>query len=201
MLYFAYMRRKKLLFAGVVLAAVIAGAAMFAAQKTTVFAPKTKEITSYGDGTWFYECSKPIKARLVDSRSRAPESSYYLPVDQDEARLFCHSAGAIEYKGKLKVLQKPEVLALVKKYPYKDVTIKALEFKYIQDKQYVHRLLPAYSDQEIGCIIVLDTPGEDKVYLENEELNTFRELDYQTFARNLEQVSQADRQTFYDNLK
>lgn len=161
-----------------------------------------KQITSYHDGTYQYACSKPIKAKLgttVDGD--VPGAKAYIPVDQDEARLFCHSAGVIEYKGKIKVLQKPEVLALIAKYPYNDVTIKALEFRYIKDKEYVHRLLPAYKDREIGCIIVLYTPGEDKVYLEDEKLDTFEEMNYQTFANQLEQVSPADRQLFYDNLK
>lgn len=151
-------------------------------------------------GTGGYACSKPIKlvSNLVD------EDGVYVnhkPVDEAEAKLYCHMTSAEEYKGKLKVLQKPEVLELIGKYQYKDVSIKALEFKYIQDKDFVHRLLPAYKEVEIGCIILLDTPDEDKIYLEDEDLETFEELDYQTFKLNLEQISAADRQLFYDNLK
>ncbi len=160
-----------------------------------------KEGSSYEwAGTGGYECSRPI--RLVsDTTDRKGAAVNFRPVDEAEAKLFCHMTYAEEYKGKLKVLQKPEVLALIGKYQYKDVSIKALEFKYIQDKEFVHRLLPMHQDKEIGCIIVLETPGEDKVYLEDEALETFAELDYQIFARQLEQVSQADRKLFYDNLR
>ena len=125
----------------------------------------------------------------------------YQPVNKDEASLFCRMTSAIEYKGILKVLQKPEALNLISKYKYQDVNIKALEFKYIKDADFVHRLLPAFKDRKIGCIIVLDTPGVDKVYLEDESLDTFEELDYQTFANYLEQATPADREMFHSNLR
>ena len=154
----------------------------------------------YIPGTGGYECSRPIKL-VSNTVNKKGEHVEFNPVDASEADLFCHMTSAEEYKGKIKVLQKSEVLSLISKYAYKDVFIKALEFKYITDKEFVQRLLPAYRDRVIGCIIVLNTPGEDKVYLEDEKLDTFEELDYKTFARFLETVGPADRQLFYDNLK
>lgn len=162
--------------------------------------PSYIELDKYNiEGTGGYECSKSIQ--LV-SNTLNLEGQYvdYKPLNIDEANLFCHMTYVIEYKGKIKVLQKPEVIKLIEQYPYKDVSIKALEFKYIQDKEFVHRLLPMYANKEIGCIIVLDTPGEDKVYLEDEDLETFEEFDYQTFANLLKQVSSDDRSLFYNNL-
>ncbi|GAC1391610.1 MAG: hypothetical protein NVSMB46_04740 [Candidatus Saccharimonadales bacterium] len=163
--------------------------------------PKYQELEGYYlEGTGFYSCSKKIKL-VSNTKNQKGEYIHYLPVNESEANLFCHLTTAEEFKGKIKVLQKDEVLKLISKYQYKDVSIKALEFKYIKDKEYVHRLLPQYIDREIGCIIVLQTPGESKVYIEDEQLNTFTELDYQVFTHNLEQVSLPDRQLFYDNLK
>lgn len=154
----------------------------------------------YINGTGSYACSRPIKlvSNTVDLEGEAVD---FNPVDESEAKLFCHMTSAEEYKGKIKVLQKPEVIKLIAQYRYKDVSIKALEFKYIQDKEYVHRLLPDYQDKKIGCIILLVTPGGDKVYLEDENLNTFDELDYQTFVHYLDRVNPADKKLFYDNLK
>jgi hypothetical protein len=101
----------------------------------------------------------------------------------------------------LTVLQKPEVLDLISKYQYKDVSIKALEFKYIQDKEFVHRLLPQYKDREIGCIIILETPNEKMVFLEDEKLATFEQMDYKLFDKQLDQISPADKQIFLENLQ
>ena len=154
----------------------------------------------YLGGTGGYACSRPIKL-VSNSVNLKGEAVDFNPVDESEAKLFCHMTSAEEYKGKIKVLQMPEVIKLIAQYRYKDVSIKALEFKYIQDKEYVHRLLPDYQDKKIGCIILLITPGGDKVYLEDENLNTFDELDYQTFAHYLDRVSPADKKLFYDNLK
>jgi len=216
------MKQKKLLFIGIASIILVAGVVFLVTQNRRdnsdyfcypspmkcknptlrhVEQPKYKEASSYSvAGTGGYECSRSIKL-VSNTTDKDGDYVAFNPVDESEAMLFCHMTYAEEYKGKIKVLQKPEVLNLIGKYQYKDVSIKALEFKYIQDKDFVHRLLPAYKDKEIGCIILLDTPGEDKVYLEDEELETFEELDYHTFAQYLEQVSPADRQLFYDNLK
>ena len=163
--------------------------------------PRYKEDTNYFvSDTGEFRCSKPIKlvSYTLDKEGTATKFS---PVDPDEAKLFCHLTFAIEYKGKIKILQRPDVLALVSKYQYKDVSIKALEFQYIQDKDFVDRLLPTYKNREIGCIIVLETPNEKKVYLEDEKLETFEELDFQKFQQYLDLASEADRQLLITNLK
>ena len=217
------MKRKKLLFFGAIAVLIVAGLGVWALShqnsssngyfcapapgeckdpdRKHISNSQFKEASSYYiSGTGGYECSRPIKlvSNTVDKQGEALD---FNPVDESEAKLFCHMTSAEEYKGKIKVLQKPEVIKLIAQYRYKDVSIKALEFKYIQDKEYVHRLLPDYKDKEIGCIILLITPGVDKVYLEDENLNTFDELDYQTFAHYLDRVSPADKKLFYDNLK
>lgn len=147
-----------------------------------------------------YQCSRPVKL-VSNTVNNDGDYVNYQPVDKNESRVLCHATSVIEFKGKLKVLQKPKVVQLIAKYHYIGVSVKAVEFKYIKDKDFVHRLLPTYADREIGCIIVLETPHEKLVYLEDEQLNTFEALDYQTFEQYLNAVSPADRQTFLDNLK
>ncbi len=162
--------------------------------------PKYELMSGYSDGSRGYQCSKPIKM-VSNTITKIQEYTNFRPVDPEEARVFCHATSVIEYKGKLTVLQRPEVLELISKYEYKDINIKALEFKYIEDKNFINRILPAFMNKEIGCIIIVETPNEKKVYLEDEELETFEEIDYKVFESNFAEVSVADRQLFLDNLK
>ena len=158
-----------------------------------------KYATSYGDGSGGYVCSRPIKlvSNTIDIKGNSV--SFY-PVDAAEAKLFCHMTYVIEYKGKIKILQRPEVLDLIGKYEYKDVSIKALEFDLIQDKDFVNRLLPKYRGREIGCIIILETPNEKLVYLEDENLETFERLNYELFEKSLKALNNADRELFLSSL-
>ncbi len=162
--------------------------------------PNFKEQSGYSTDAGGFACSKPI--RMVSyTLNKKNEYVHFLPVDPEEARVFCHMTFAIEYKGKITVLQKPEVLSLISKYQYKDVSIKALEFTLIKNEGFVDRLLPQYKDREIGCIIILDTPNEKMVFLEDEDLETFEQMDYKLFDKQLDQVSPADKQLFLENLR
>ena len=165
----------------------------------------SKYVTEYSTGDAGYACSKPIKVqgqrKLVQQQRGSNWETLYLPVDPDEAKLFCHGTWIEEYKGKLTVLQKLEVLDIIRKYPYKDVSIKALEFALIKNEGFVDRLLPQYKDREIGCIIILETPNEKMVFLEDENLETFEQMDYKLVHKQLDQVSPADKQLFLENLR
>ncbi len=211
--------KKWLLVASVIVIVVVAGAAglaYFYNQKNSL-APSSinpasglgqiKEVSGYNDGNFLYSCSKKIKAKKVEvagpSVTGDVSKKYYgyEPIDKDEARLLCHSTGVIENKGKIKVLQRQDVAQLIDRYGYKDLSIKALEFKYIKDPEFVHRLLPSYKAQQIGCIIILFTPGDDVVFLENEKLNVFEKVEYKKFQQDIDHASAADKKTFYDNLQ
>lgn len=167
--------------------------------------PEFKEVTEYSVGGGGYACSRSIKAqrqrKLVQHMMGSNWETLYLPVNPDEAKLFCHMTWIEEYKGKITVLQKPEILALISKYQYKDVSIKALKFELIKSEGFVDRLLPQYKDREIGCIIILETPNEKMVFLEDENLKTFEQMDYKLFDQQLDSVSLADRQLFLENLR
>src|SRR2546423_1841369 len=118
----------------IILVAVGAVAAYRLAKGETVpliqSQPKFKYVNGYNDGNYLYSCSKPIKASLRSIPGPSPGGyQSYIPVNPDEAKLFCQSNGVIENEGKIKVLQQPGVLKLIDQYRYKDVSIKALEFK------------------------------------------------------------------------
>jgi hypothetical protein len=175
-----------------------------------------KEVTGYSDGPFTYTCSRPIKARLEQHFGAAgqPESRF-VPIDPAEANLFCFRNStpenpAIENEGKIKILQRSEVLEMIRPYAYQDVSVKALEFGKVRGftsdtafAQWFARYLERGDGRkrEIGCIIVVETPGPKKVYLEDEKLEVFEELDYAVFEHYLERVNPADRKLFLDNLR
>ncbi|MBI3380116.1 hypothetical protein HY029_05155 [Candidatus Gottesmanbacteria bacterium] len=200
------MNKKLLLIIGTLL--VVFAVYFFLDKYTNIFLFGRKgtveELRSFGNT----DCSRPIKVIVRPNPNYNPirtlpfpsEKYIYEPVNPAEAALFCKSHLFIESEGILKVLQRPEVLQLISKYQYKEVSVVALKFELIKDKDFVNRLLPAYKGREIGCIIIVETPGEKKVYLEDEKLQTFEELDYVTFSKYLNNVSPADKQLFTENL-
>ena len=156
----------------------------------------------------FFTCSKPIQAKVTRTiyptgMTVSPNVPSIEPLDSAQTKMYCKltSEGLpLENEGKITVLQRLDVQRLISEYNYKDVHLKALKFDYIEDKGFLYRLLPIYKGRDIGCIIVLETPGFSKVYIEDEKLQTFEELDYNTFSNYLSQASSSDRQLFLDNL-
>lgn len=170
-----------------------------------------KEVTGYSDGTFFYSCARPIKAKLqsIPVPVGAPPQESYVPVDPAEAKLYCYSTAAIENEGKIKILQRSEVLEMIHPYDYADVSVKALEFQRVKGftsdtvfAEWFARYLERGDgrQREIGCIIVVETPDPKKVYLEDEKLEVFEELDYAVFEHYLRSVNATDRKLFLDNL-
>jgi peptidoglycan hydrolase-like protein with peptidoglycan-binding domain len=163
-----------------------------------------------GKAGWI-ACSPPVQANVTRTIYPGGVEAYPVgaggpaiePIDQAQVKANCvlQSEGLpLENDGKITVLQKPEVQALIAKYNDTNIHLRALKFDYIQDKGFMERLLPIYKGRDIGCIIVLETPGESKVYVEDEKLQTFEELDYAAFQNYLNQASPADKQLFLDNL-
>lgn len=105
----------------------------------------------------------------------------------------------IEDAGKVKVAQREEVKSLVKQYGRKGVIIKALEFEDVNDKNFLKRLL-GDNYIELGCIIYVEYPGGQYVYLENEELEVINRLEGYQFDSWLLSASKEDREKFYSNL-
>lgn len=109
------------------------------------------------------------------------------------------SCAVIEDKGKVIVANRPEVKQLVRTYGRKGVIIKALEFADIKDKDFLKRLLGDHYS-ELGCIIYVSYPGGQQVYLENEKLAVFEQLDSRVFTQWLHSASEQDIERFNNNL-
>ncbi len=106
----------------------------------------------------------------------------------------------IEDEGKVKVAQREEIKALVRQYGRKGVIIRALEFEDVNDKDFLKRLLgPNYI--ELGCIIYVEYPGGQYVYLEDEELEVINRLKGSQFDDWMASASKEDRKKFYSNLQ
>lgn len=194
----------------IIVALLVVGGVFFLSEYTTIFLPREalEETSSYSNENGRFQCSRSINVTVRPNPNYNPFNSgpipqskeYGYPVDPDEAFLFCRSYLFTESEGILKILQRPEVLELISRYQYNEVSVKALKFELIKDEDFVNRLLPDYRDKEIGCIIIVETPGEKKVYLEDEKLQAFEELDYAVFNKYLNSVSASDRQLFLENL-
>lgn len=105
----------------------------------------------------------------------------------------------IEDAGKVKVAQRDEVKSLVRQYGRKGVIIRALEFEDVNDKDFLKRLL-GDNYVELGCIIYVEYPSGQYVYLEDEKLDVISRLDGSQFEQWLQSASKEDREKFYSNL-
>ena len=139
---------------------------------------------SYTDYPSEYPYSCNINGEYKDLKEN-PGQSYSCPVTEDE--------------GKVKVANRVEVKNLVRQYGRKGVTIQALEFKDIQDKEFLKRLL-CNNYTELGCIILVSYPGGQNVYLENDELEVINKLDGTIFAQWLRSATPEDFEKFYSNV-
>lgn len=108
----------------------------------------------------------------------------------------CH---VTEDEGKVRVAQRPEVMQLVQQYGRKGVIIRALEFKDIQDKAFLQRLL-GNNYVELGCIIEVAYPGGRYVYLENDKLDVIQRLNGAQFDDWLRTAPASDVQKYYAHL-
>ncbi len=107
--------------------------------------------------------------------------------------------GVKEDEGKVKVAQRQEVKDLVRQYGRKGVVIRALEFKDVNDQEFMKRLLGA-NYVEVGCIIYVTYPGGQYVYLEDDRLNVINRLDGSQFNNWLQSASKEDREKFFSHL-
>jgi len=76
----------------------------------------------------------------------------------------------IEEEGKIKVLQTPEVQALVQKYGRQHVHIGALDIDLIRHTAFIEKIYPSLAENT-GCIIIAHAGNEGYVYREDKNLN------------------------------
>jgi len=168
------------------------------------FPQGTKYVTSYDGQTagTIYQCAHPIEVSVWGAMWPRNSGVIETPVNQNEADQFCKKTIYLrtEEEGEETVMARPEVAKILAEYPHKEVTVSALKFELIKDPNFMGRLLPAYKGRDIGCIIIVASPEGKSVYLEDEGLQTFEEMDYVAFDNYLAAVSAVDKQTFLENL-
>lgn len=74
----------------IVIVIAVAGAVAWALSTRHQY----KDVISYSDGSYFYQCSKPVKAKLQKSVNAGNGGSgSYIPVNQTDAMKYCSQAG------------------------------------------------------------------------------------------------------------
>ena len=126
---------------------------------------KTYLRSGYGDGNFLYSCAKEIE--VVYRGSSLGPGAVYTAVNQEEADKYCRSNAAIEYRAVIDILKREDVSSAIAKYDTTQASVKALGHKYIHDKNYLKRILPAFSDIKIDCIIVVHSPEGTRFFIED----------------------------------
>ena len=118
-----------------------------------------------------YECSQPIEGEWQQGRDGS-----FQPKDQEEFQKFCRvtsdednetNGGAIiEYRAVIDILQKDHVREIIDRYDSTEAWVRALSHDYIQDKEYLSRILPSFNSEHIDCIIVVHSPEDTLFFVE-----------------------------------
>lgn len=160
---------------------------------------------SFGDGTFFYSCSKEIEVTYQGSSFGS--GSVYKPVDQEEFRKYCRSDLVIEYRAVIDILKRSDVSSVIATYDTTQAWVRALSHEYIHDKDYLKRILPAYSDLKIDCIVVVHSPEETRFFIEDGEKHEshddhhYREVPATEFLDSLNNAPDSDVNNFWLGLR
>lgn len=160
--------------------------------------------SSFGDGNFIYSCSKEIE--VVYRGSSLGPGAVYSPLDQQEFNKYCRSDAAIEYVSVIDILKREDVSSAIKKYDTSQAWVRALGHEYIDDKEYIKRILPAYSDTKIDCIIVVHSPEGTRFFIENGEKHHthadhhYMEPSSEDFLESLNSSSDEDINNFWLGL-
>ncbi|MBX4191252.1 MAG: hypothetical protein KW804_00425 [Candidatus Doudnabacteria bacterium] len=152
-----------------------------------------------------YECSKKIDGRWVEAYVGNPGSPgyYFQPTNQEDLQKYCRTTSIIEYRAVLDILRKEDVGRTIEKYSTAEAWVRALGHKYIHDKDYLNRILPAYSSMKIDCIIVVHTPESTRFFIENGEKHDshndhqYLEVSATEFLSSLNNASDEDVNNFW----
>lgn len=117
----------------------------------------------------FYNCSIEISGVWTDANvgfGNNP-SYYFVPARKEDLDKYCRVSSVIEYRAVIDILKRDDVSSVISRYPTTRAWIKALSHKYIEDKAFLQRILPAYSHLNIDCIIVVHSPEGTRFFVEN----------------------------------
>ena len=156
----------------------------------------------------FYECSKEIPGEWTEARVgvQGENGYYFIPENQSDLEKYCRVNAVIEYRAVLDILKKEDVQKTIEKYDTTQAWVRALGHMYINDKAYLNRILPAYKDIKIDCIIVVHSPEGTRFFIENGEKHTshddhqYLEVDATEFLTSLNKAPDADVTNFWLSL-
>jgi hypothetical protein len=144
-------------------AAALAGVLVFQATRSHV---EQRSTFTYGSGT--FECSKPIAGTWTKNPNPndLEFADWFVPVRLSDLQKFCRTTSSIEYHAVVDVLARPDVAAVIGRYPTEVASVRALAAKYITDPALLHRILPEYRNVKIYCVIVVQSPEGNRFFLE-----------------------------------
>jgi len=107
----------------------------------------------------------------------------------------------IEDEGKKKVVERPEIQALIEKYGKNNIHVKAVDIDLVQDIEFIQQIHPSFQE-ETGCVIVVHTgsTNEGFVYQEDKDLNVIYMLLLSEFIEQTKNVDYETMSTFYLSL-
>ncbi len=155
-----------------------------------------------------YACSKPIEGEWTEARIgiEGEPGYYFVPKSETELNKFCRTTYAIEYRAVIDILKRDDVSSVIAKYDTSEAWVRALGHTYIHDTAYLDRILPAYSDVKIDCIIVVHSPEGSRFFIEDGEVHAshsdhhYREVPSDEFLASLNNAPDEDVNNFWLGL-
>ena len=107
----------------------------------------------------------------------------------------------IEDEGKKKVVERPEVQALIEKHGKNNIHIKAVDIDLVKEIEFIQQIHPNFK-QETGCVIVVHAGSKDEgfVYQEDKDLNIVYSLPLSEFVEQTKNVDYELMSAFYLSL-
>lgn len=113
-----------------------------------------------------------------------------------------YCAVIIEYHAAIEVYEMPGIKAEIDTYSTDEAWVSPLNYAYVEDKDFINRILPLYTDINIHCIIRVHLPNGDRFFLEDGDVeHHFIEVSEQDFLTSLNQASKDDVETFWSNFR
>ncbi len=206
--------KKKLVFIAIVLLIATFAGLVFWIQsneegyyRSTDKAGKKYLKDSFHDGSDLWYCSKKIEVVYKSGSPETPETVVvYSPVNQEEFVKYCRTKTVLEYRAVIDILKRKDVSSTIAKYDTTKAWVKALGHTYINDKDYLKRILPAYSSMKIDCVIVVHSPEGTRFFIENGEKHEshddhrYIEVQAEEFLASLNKAPDADVTNFWLGL-
>ena len=156
-----------------------------------------------------YECSQPITGEWREHSVGQMGSPgwYFYPSDTEDLEKYCRTTYIIEYHSILQILKKPDVAATIAKYDTAHAWVRALSHEYIDDKDFLKRILLEWNADEIDCIIVVHSPEGTRFFVENGAVHEshadhrYVEVPASEFLASLNAASDEDVTSFWLGLR